>query len=87
MESKNNLLNIKAFSESVKVEGKTYYDCHSRMFSIIRLPAIIRTLFPQVARNKIIYDILCFPNKEKLQEHIDKSGTVPLILELYERPQ
>lgn len=86
METKNSLLDIKAFTEPVKVEGKTYYDCHSRMFSIIRLPAIIRTLYPQFKRNKVIYDILCFPDKRKLIEHIENSGNVPLVVELFKRP-
>lgn len=86
MESKNNLLSIMAFSEPVKLGGSAYYDCNSRMFSLIRLPAKIRTLYPKIKRNKIIHNILCFPDRKKLKEYLDNSGTVPLILELYERP-
>lgn len=83
----NDILELKAFSEPIQLNGVTYYDTHSRMFNIIRMPAIIRHLFPQVKKNKLKFEILCFPDNQKLKEYLDTSEKIPLVLNLFERKE
>jgi hypothetical protein len=79
------LLEICAFSEGMSVTGVTYYDEHSRAFCIIRLPARIRELYPQIRHRKIRFEIHCFPNIKMLKDHIEKTNSVPLIINLFAR--
>lgn len=84
-EQNKNLLQIKAFSEPIVLKGSTYYDSHTRIFNIIRLPAHIKHLFPQVQKKKIKFEIWCFPNSEALRKYLEENPDVPLILNLFER--
>jgi hypothetical protein len=79
------LLEICAFSEGVCVTGVTYYDEHSHAFTIIRLPSRIRDLYPRLKRQKVRFEIHCFPNREMLKDYIEKSNTIPLIINLFAR--
>jgi len=79
------LLLIKAFTEKAVVRGFTYYDSHAKIFSIIRLPVKMSSLFPQIIRKKLQFEIKCFPNKEQLEEYIKTTNDVPLLLNLYDR--
>ena len=51
---KDNLLTIKAFSDTIIVDGFTYYDSHSRVFSILRMPAVMKYLYPLMKKQKIL---------------------------------
>jgi hypothetical protein len=86
-EQSKNLLQIKAFSEPIIVKGFTYYDSHSRIFNIIRLPAVMGYLFPQIKKRKIRFEIRCFPNSKELRDYLDNTSDIPLLLNLYERDE
>lgn len=79
------LLEICAFSEGTIVTGVTYYDEHSRSFGILRFNAKLRKLYPKFKHQKVRYEIHCFPNKEMLNDFINKSKNVPLVIKLFER--
>jgi hypothetical protein len=79
------LLSIKAFTDTIVVKGYTYYDSHSRLFNIIRLPAIMGYLFPQLKKRKIRFEIKCFADKQQLKEYLETTNNVPLVLNLFER--
>jgi hypothetical protein len=79
------ILEIKAFSEAIILSGCTYYDCHSRIFNVIRIPAAIKKLYPQIQRKKLKFEIRCFPNKQSLSDYLKQHDTVPLMVSLFER--
>jgi hypothetical protein len=81
------ILEIKAFSDTITVEGFTYYDSHSRLFNILRMPAVMKYLFPHMKKKKLKFEIRCFPNNQKLKEYIDSTQNVPLVLNLFEREE
>jgi hypothetical protein len=84
MEKNNDdLMEIKAFEEAVEVTGKTYYDSHSRYFSVIRMPATLKHLFPRRKKQKTGYRIVCFPDKESLIEYLKTNNTLPLLLSFH----
>lgn len=83
-----NLSQLKAFDDTIEVEGFTYYDNYSRSFCIFRLPAVMKHLFPQLKKSKCFYKCRCPPTFEKLDtiiERLKQSSEVPIILSLYER--
>ena len=84
-EQKNDLLQIRAFTEPIVLEGFTYYDSHSRAFCIVRFPAMMKYLFPQIKKRKIRYEIRCFPGSEELKKYLDTTTDVPLIINLFAR--
>ena len=79
------LLEICAFSEGTIVTGVTYYDEKSRAFTIIRLPALIRDLYPRLKHQKVRFEIHCFPNREMLKDFIENSNGIPLVINLFAR--
>lgn len=81
----DNLLSIKAFSDTFIASGVTYYDCNSRSFLILRFPAIIKEKFPLTNKQRMAYELRCFPDREKLMEFIEKASEVPLVLSLFKR--
>ena len=86
-QNKINVLEIKAFSQEICLEGKTYYDSHSRLFNVIRLPAMIKHLYPHIQRKKMIFEIRCFPDKQSLAKYLETHSNIPLIVSLFEREE
>lgn len=86
MSPPKDLLEIKAFSDMIVLEGFTYYDSHSRLFNIVRLPSVTAHFFPNIRKRKMKFEIRCFPTKETAKEYLDKIQSPPLILQLFERP-
>ena len=86
-QTKKDLLEIKAFSDEICMDGNTYYDSHSRLFNIIRLPAMIKHLYPHIQRKKLKFEIRCFPDKESLRKYLETHNNVPLIVNLFEREE
>lgn len=82
IDEKDNLLYLPSFNEPVCLEGKSYWDSHSKIWSLIRIPAKIKMLYPQLTKEKLKFEIRCFPNKQKLQEHLEKAMTTPMLLNL-----
>jgi hypothetical protein len=87
VETNQNILGEKAFTEPVVLTGFTYWDSHSRIFNIIRLPAMMKYLYPAIRKRKLQFEIQCFPNKEELRKYLEENNEVPIILNLYSRPE
>lgn len=81
------MLQIKAFDKPVVVNGFTYYDSHSRIFNIIRLPAVMKYLFPQIKKRKLQFEIRCFPTMAEARKYLETASEVPLIINLFDRPE
>jgi hypothetical protein len=86
-QNKKDMLEIRAFSEEICLDGNTYYDSHSRLFNVIRLPAAIKHLYPHIQRKKMKFEIRCFPDKESLENFLETHNTIPLVVSLFEREE
>lgn len=86
-ESNKNLLQIRAFTEPIVLKGFTYYDTHARAFNILRFPAIVKYLFPQIQKRKIKFEIRCFPDIEELRKYMENISDPPLIVNLLAREE
>ena len=80
-------LELKTFKNEVVLERYTYYDSHSRAFNIIRLPSVIKTMYPEFRKHKVKIQIRCFPSKESLLEYLTNNTEVPLVLNLLSREE
>jgi len=83
----NNPLSVAAFEEPINVKGKTYYCSSARMFNILRLPAVLGHLFPQLKRQKISYEIKCFPDLKSFKQVVEGLEEAPLILSFKKREE
>lgn len=86
MSQPKDLLEMRAFSEMIVLEGLTYYDSHSRLFNIVRLPSVSAHLFPNMRKRKMRFEIRCFPTIQTAKDYLDTLQSPPLILQLFERP-
>lgn len=84
IDEKPSALRIRAFDKPISVRGRSYWDSHAKMFNMIRLPAVMGLLFPQMRKRKIEFEVLCFPSKEELHRYLDAAREIPLLVNLSE---
>jgi hypothetical protein len=81
MNEKMKIMSIRAFQDNIFLTGSTYYDSHSRFFNMIRLPAMVKHLFPLMKKKKLRFHLHCFPTMEKLREFVQEKEHPPMLLE------
>lgn len=81
------VLYIKAFEEPILLEGKSYYDQHARAYSLIRLPSRIKELYPRFKKTKVKYKLHCFKDRNQILDFLEKSDSVPILLNLFSDKQ
>ena len=73
------------FTDTREHIGNLYYDANSRAFLILRLPALIKTTYPDTNKRRLKFKLKCFPDMQRLMEHLETSDEVPMLLNLYDR--
>ena len=80
-----NLLLTNITQKDRVLNGTTYKDKHSRIYSILRMPAeISNKVFPDIRRQRSVYTFMLFPSMEMLLEYTATLNYTPLFLHFYE---
>lgn len=76
----NDLIYVPCFEEPVLLEGKTYWEAHSRIWSTVRIPSIIKKLYPALMKEQLRFQLRVFKNQDQVMDFLKTSKNTPMLL-------